>query len=227
VGATLTGTGTNREAVAAIYRRHSADVYGYIRSIVLDPHEAEDLMQQVFIKLMTAQPAVTGPDFAPWLLRVARNTAIDSMRRRRRTVLRDPHTWSEGGEAPDDEARRSLDGALRELSRCQRDALLLTDILGLTPDEAACRLGKSAGAVHMLNHRARRIVRDKLIGWGSAPCTQSARPKARSEPVRGAGERPGRPDRAEHASPQSLVGGEDESGRLAPAVHAQAAEGGR
>jgi RNA polymerase sigma-70 factor, ECF subfamily len=163
----------DRDAVAAIYRRHSAGIYGYIRSIVLDPHEAEDLMQQVFIKLMTAQPAVVGPDFAPWLLRVARNTAIDSLRRRRRTVLRDPHTWTPAGEAPDEEARRCLEDALRDLSRGQRDVLLLRDIVGLTPREAARRLGKSHGAVHMLHHRARRSVRDKLMAWGSGPCTRN------------------------------------------------------
>jgi RNA polymerase sigma-70 factor, ECF subfamily len=203
----------DRVEVEAIYRRHSAAIYGYIRSIVLDPHEAEDLMQQVFIKLMTAQPAVVGPDFAPWLLRVARNTAIDSLRRRRRTVLRDPHAWTPAGEAPDEEARRSLEDALRALSRGQRDVLLLRDIVGLTPREAARRLGKSDGAVHMLHHRARRSVCGTLMGWGSGPCTRKV---GRLEPVGAARERPGQPDRAEHASPQNLVGGDDESGGLAP-----------
>jgi RNA polymerase sigma-70 factor (ECF subfamily) len=161
-----------RTEVEAIYRRHSAGIYGYIRSIVLDPQEAEDLTHQVFIKLMTARPAVVGPDFAPWLLRVARNTAMDSLRRKRRTVLRDPHTWMRAGEAPDEDARRSLEAALRDLSRGQRDVLLLRDIVGLTPREVARRLGKTDGAVHMLHHRARRSITDKLTGWGCGPCTR-------------------------------------------------------
>lgn len=162
----------DREALAAIYRRYSPGIYGYIRSIVLDAYEAEDLTQQVFIKLMTVrQPSLAGRDFAPWLLRVARNAAIDSLRRGRRTQLRDPHTWTPGGIAPDQEARRSLEDALSVLSRGQRDVLLLTDVVGLTPRETARCLGKTNGAVNMLHHRARRIVRDRLAGSGSGPCT--------------------------------------------------------
>jgi RNA polymerase sigma-70 factor, ECF subfamily len=162
----------DREALAGIYRRYSPGIYGYIRSIVLDAYEAEDLTQQVFIKLMTVpRQSFAGPDFACWLLRVARNSAIDSLRRRRRTQLRDPHTWMPGGAAPDQEARRSLEDALSQLSRGQRDVLLLTDVVGLTPRETARCLGKTDGAVSMLHHRARRIVRDTLADSGSGPCT--------------------------------------------------------
>jgi RNA polymerase sigma-70 factor, ECF subfamily len=160
----------DREALAGIYRRYSPGIYGYIRSIVLDQHEAEDLTQQTFIKLMTARPS--GADLPAWLLRVARNAAIDSLRRRQRTLLRDPHAWMPGGTAPDEEVRRSLEDALSELSRGQRDVLVLTDMVGLTPREAARCLGKSDGAVHMLHHRARRIVRARLSRYGSAPCTR-------------------------------------------------------
>ncbi len=162
----------DRAALAGIYRRYSPGIYGYIRSIVLDTHEAEDLTQQVFIKLMTAQARLAGPELAPWLLRVARNSAIDSLRRSRRTQLRDPHEWKPGGVAPDEELRRCLEDALSELSRGQRDVLVLTDVVGLTPREAARCIGKSAGAVHMLHHRARRIVCDTLTRGGSAPCTR-------------------------------------------------------
>jgi RNA polymerase sigma-70 factor, ECF subfamily len=171
--------GGDREALAGVYTRYSHGIYGYIRSIVLDPHEAEDLTQQVFIKLMTArQTSFSGADFSAWLLRVARNTAVDCLRRRQRTLLRDPHEWTPGGAAPDEEARRSLDDALSALSRGQRDVLVLREVLGLTPQEAARCLGKSDGAVHMLHHRARRTVRERLSGCGSGPSTR--RPPARA-----------------------------------------------
>lgn len=169
----------DREALAGVYARYSHGIYGYIRSIVLDPHEAEDLTQQVFIKLMTARQTSLGrTDFSAWLLRVARNTAVDSLRRRRRTLLRDPHEWTAGGAAPDEEARRSLEDALSALSRGQRDVLVLREVLGLTPQEAARCLGKSDGAVHMLHHRANRAVRERLSGCGSGPSTR--RPDARA-----------------------------------------------
>lgn len=138
-----------------------------------DRHEAEDLTQQVFIKLMTARRSTyVGADFSAWLLRVARNTALDSLRRRRRTSLRDPHGWTPGGTAPDQEAWHALEEALSGLSRGQRDVLVLRDVVGLSPREAATCLGKSDGAVHMLHHRARRTVRERLSGCGSGPCTR-------------------------------------------------------
>jgi RNA polymerase sigma-70 factor, ECF subfamily len=163
----------DRQALAAVYARYSPGIYGYIRNIVRDRDEAEDLTQQVFLKLMTVRrgSSMRG-DFAPWLLRVARNTALDSLRRKRRTLLLDPHEWTPGGVAPDQDARRSLEDALATLSRGQRDVLVLRDVVGLTPREAGRYLGKSDGAVHMLHHRARCTVRDHLSGCESRPCTR-------------------------------------------------------
>ena len=169
----------DREALARVYALYSHGIYGYIRSIVLDPHEAEDLTQQVFIKLMTARKTSFGrTDFSAWLLCVARNTALDNLRRRRRTLLRDPHEWTPGGAAPDEEARRSLEDALSALSRGQRDVLVLREVLGLTPQEAARCIGKTDGAVHMLHHRARRTVRERLSRSGSGPSTRQPRARA-------------------------------------------------
>jgi RNA polymerase sigma-70 factor (ECF subfamily) len=159
------------EAVAELYARHSRGICGYIRSIVRDPHEAEDITQQVFLKLITASdPAPTY--FSAWLLRVARNAALDSLRRTKRTLVIDPQTWAPAGVAPDEETRRSLEEALALLSRGQRDVLLLRDVVGLTPHEAAELLGKSDGAVHMLHHRARRAVKAQLVERGSGPSTR-------------------------------------------------------
>jgi RNA polymerase sigma-70 factor, ECF subfamily len=165
--------GGDRQAFAAVYKRYSPGIYGYVRSIVRDADEAEDLTQQVFLKLMTAPHLSLPPGaFSPWLLRVARNTALDSLRRRRRMLLRDPHEWTPDTAAPDEEARRSLGDALSALSRGKRDVLVLRDVLGYTPGEAARCLGKSDGAVHMLHHRARRTVQERLSVCGSAPCTR-------------------------------------------------------
>jgi RNA polymerase sigma-70 factor, ECF subfamily len=167
--------GGDREAFAAVYARYSPGICGYIRSIVRDAYEAEDLTQQVFVKLITAPHlSFSAGDFAPWLLRVARNTALDSLRRRHRMLLRDPHEWTPDGTAPDEETRRSLREAMSTLSRGQRDVLVLRDVLGYAPGEAARCLGKSDGAVHMLHHRARRTVRERLSECGSAPSTRRA-----------------------------------------------------
>jgi RNA polymerase sigma-70 factor (ECF subfamily) len=65
--------------------RHKDNVYGYVRSIAREPTEAEDVTQQVFVKLMTRIQKY-GPRSVPflaWILRVARNVAIDHLRQRR------------------------------------------------------------------------------------------------------------------------------------------------
>ena len=59
-------------------------MFGYVSSIVRDEHEAEDVTQQVFIKLMTSPKVrVTRVPFSAWILRVARNLAVDHVRARR------------------------------------------------------------------------------------------------------------------------------------------------
>ncbi len=168
------------QAVAELYARYSHGIYTYVRTIVADRYEAEDVTQHVFLKLMTAagesNPVRT--DFSGWLLRVARNTALDSLRRNRRTLLLDPQEWAPAAVAPDQELRRSLEEAVGGLSQGQRDVLLLRDLLGLSPHEAAERLGKSEGAVQMLHHRARRSVCALLASSGRAPSTRSRRSEA-------------------------------------------------
>src|SRR3712207_9287355 len=65
---------------------------GYVRSIVRDEHEAEDITQHVFTKLLTVLPRYEQRDvpFSAWILRVARNVALDHLRSRRPTPTEDP-----------------------------------------------------------------------------------------------------------------------------------------
>jgi Sigma-70 region 2 len=72
-------------ALHFLYVRYADDVWGYVESIVRDRHEAEDVTQDVFAKLITAIATYEqreGP-FAAWLLRVARDAALDQFRSRR------------------------------------------------------------------------------------------------------------------------------------------------
>ena len=73
------------EAVRFLYIRYKDNVYSYVLSIVREPHEAEDVTQQVFMKLMSSiqkyEPRAV--PFTAWILRVARNLAIDQLRQRR------------------------------------------------------------------------------------------------------------------------------------------------
>src|ERR671922_190822 len=75
------------EAIRYLYVRYSHNIYGYIRSLVHDDHEAEDITQHVFAKLMTVLVKYDerGVPFFGWLLRLAHNAAIDHLRSRRAT----------------------------------------------------------------------------------------------------------------------------------------------
>jgi RNA polymerase sigma-70 factor, ECF subfamily len=166
--------GGDRDALRDIYVRYSHGVYGYVRSIVADDHEAEDVTQQVFLKLMTSLPSFTAgrAQFSAWILRVARNTAIDHLRRRHRVIASDPLEWRVGASAADADSPRQLRDAINALSSDQREVLVLRQVLGLTPDEVAGRLGKSSGAVHTLYYRARVAMRANLEGAGEVPVTR-------------------------------------------------------
>ena len=79
----------DREALRFLYVSYSHNIYGYVRSIVRDDHEAEDVTQHVFAKLMTTIGKYDdrGVPFFAWLLRMARNVAIDHLRANRLTPI--------------------------------------------------------------------------------------------------------------------------------------------
>ena len=67
----------DHEALRYLYVRYADNVYGYVNSIVRDDHEAEDVTQHVFAKLMVVLPKYEQREvpFFAWILRVARNVA--------------------------------------------------------------------------------------------------------------------------------------------------------
>src|SRR5947209_15606948 len=81
--------GGDHEALRYLYVSYSHNIYGYVRSIVRDDHEAEDVTQHVFAKLMTTIGKYDdrGVPFFAWLLRMARNVAIDHLRAHRATPI--------------------------------------------------------------------------------------------------------------------------------------------
>src|SRR3954453_123497 len=162
------------EAVSFLYIRYADNVYGYVRSIVRDDHEAEDVTQHVFAKLLTVivKYEERSLPFLAWVLRVARNTAIDHMRRSRRTVpCEEVRTLEEIDESGESDRLHSLSDALGELPQEQRNVLMLRHLVGLTPGEIAEELGRSKPSVHGLHHRARRALQRELTNAGLAPAT--------------------------------------------------------
>ncbi len=166
----------DREALRFLYVTYSDNIYGYVNSIVHDQHEAEDVTQQVFAKLMTAigKYQDRGVPFFAWLLRLARNVAIDHLRANRLTPTEnvlDPNLSS----AEDLDESMTVRVALATLPEEQREVVILRHLMGLTPGEIAVRMGRTEGSIHGLHHRGRRALQRELERLESAPRTHRPR----------------------------------------------------
>jgi RNA polymerase sigma-70 factor, ECF subfamily len=163
-------------ALHFLYVRFADDVCGYVASIVRDQHEAEDITHTLFVKLLTKIQRYEQRDvpFAAWILRVARNAALDHVRARREVPFEEVRTSDEGREDEDLERCQSLKLALDRLPSEQREVLVLRHIAGLTPGEIAQRLGKTESSIHGLHHRGRGALQAALRELEAGPLTAGA-----------------------------------------------------
>jgi len=162
----------DKEAVRFLYLKYADNVYGYVRSIVRDEYEAEDVTQQVFAKLIMVIGKYQEREvpFSAWILRVARNVAIDHVRQRRAIPCEEVREHCPEVDQ-DSERNRSLmlRDALATLPDDQRKVLVLRHVVGLTPGEIAGRLGRSEPSVHGLHHRGRGALRSALTEMACGP----------------------------------------------------------
>jgi RNA polymerase sigma-70 factor (ECF subfamily) len=159
------------DALRFLYLLYADNVYGYVLAIVRDEHDAEDITSEVFSRLPRALTRYTAgaTPFAAWLLRVARNAALDHLRAQRSVPCAEVHAVSEAVDLPARERLADLRAALAALPADQRQVVLLRLVAGMTPGEVADQLGRSVDAVHALQHRARRKLRRELTRQGWAP----------------------------------------------------------
>ena len=165
----------DQEALRYLYIRYADNVYGYVNSIVRDEHEAEDVTQHVFAKLMAVLPKYEQREvpFLAWVLRVARNVALDHVRQRRPIPCEEVRAADDACDEAHDRVM-TIKAALSELPEEQREVLVLRHVVGLSPGEIAVRLGKSEPSVHGLHHRGRGALRTALTGLDAAPATRAA-----------------------------------------------------
>ncbi len=163
----------DEDAIRFLYLRYADNVYGYVCSIVRDEHEAEDVTQLIFAKLLTSLPKYEPRlvPFSAWILRVAHNAAIDHVRARRAVPFAEVRSTETADTDLSWERGHDLRAALETLPAEQRDVIVMRFILGLSPTEIAERIGRSEDAVHGLQHRGRRALRAELTRTHSAPTT--------------------------------------------------------
>lgn len=167
----------DRDALGFLYARYADNVHCYVRRIVHDAHEAEDVTQQVFAKLMSAIVHYEEREvpFLAWILRVARNLAIDHIRRQRSVPVEEVYGAEEHCESPRKELMQDIREALSALPDDQREVLVLRHVAGFSPPEIARLTGRSEGSIHGLHHRGRRAMRAELTSRGAGPVTGAMR----------------------------------------------------
>jgi RNA polymerase sigma-70 factor (ECF subfamily) len=158
------GARSNPTAFATLYGRHRESVFLYLRARCTNDDDALDLTAVTFERALVALPKYrsVGAGFAAWLLRIARNAAIDHGRRQRARVA--PAALIEAASQPasdDPEAaaiasdeHRLLRALVRALPEPQRDALALRYSVGLTARQIGAVIGKSEEATQKLITRA-------------------------------------------------------------------------
>lgn len=159
------------DGIHYLYVRYADDVLRYVASFVRDPHEAEDITQNVFAKLIRAIHRYEEREvpFQAWILRVARNAALDHLRARRELPTEEVRVSEADPTQPGVECGQALRQALEDLPDDQREVLVLRHIVGLSPIEIAGTLNKTESSIHGLHHRGRRAVRAKLTQMGVEP----------------------------------------------------------
>ena len=159
------------QAFAVLYRRYLEPVYGYAFYLLGDHHDAEDVTERTFVSALAAIGRFrdTGSTFRSWLFRIAHNELANAMRSRRR------HRWTSIDAVPEpagavdpaeqlsghEDARR-LRRALQRLAPDRRQVVVLRIIDGLSARETGEVLGRSEGAVRVLQHRALREMATHL-----------------------------------------------------------------
>lgn len=156
----------DREAFARLYSLTRGAVYALALSLLRDAHEAQDVAQDVYVKVWESAPAYR-PQGSPmaWLLTVARNLARSRLRQSGRQIALDEEAWNAiPAAAPDVEDRQLLQGALARLGAEEREIVLLHAVTGLKHREIAQLLELPLSTVLSKYHRGLKKLRAQMKG---------------------------------------------------------------
>jgi RNA polymerase sigma-70 factor (ECF subfamily) len=158
---------------SVLVQRHNRKLYRVARSILQDEYEAEDVVQQTHLSAYLHLHQFQGRSkFSTWIGRIARREATARLRARGRlaepAAIEDvPAPESQRGSPEESASRRelirALEYAIDELPHPYRAALVLRYVEDLDTDEAAEWLGVSEGNLRVLLHRARLLLRERIL----------------------------------------------------------------
>ncbi|MBU9721941.1 MULTISPECIES: RNA polymerase sigma factor [Bacillaceae] len=152
------------------YKKHSNDVYKFIFYFIYDKEQAKDIMQDTFIKAYNNLETFNGENPKSWLYKIARNLAIDYMRRNKLKAYLTPTISKSLSSTPEEsfslnEQEKELYRALEKLKRPYREVIILRKIKELSIMETAQILGWSESKVKTnlsrgLNHLKNQLEKE-------------------------------------------------------------------
>lgn len=172
--------GGDTAAFELIMRRYNRRLFRIARGILRDDGEAEDCVQETYVRAWFAMAQFRGPaGFASWLCRIATNEALMRRRRlaRRWTAINSTSDETTGAERMEEipatvpgpaaqlherQIRQLLEAAIDKLPDGCRDAFVLREVEQMTVAETAGCLGIEEGAVKTRVHRARKLLQRSL-----------------------------------------------------------------
>jgi RNA polymerase sigma-70 factor, ECF subfamily len=161
----------DRRALEELYLLHFDRIYSYLHISVGNRHDAEDLTNQTFVKMLESIGRFEWRKvpISAWLFRIAHNLAMDHFRASRRLQpeeeLPEPEHVAE--QSAEEEAfqaigRRSMLAMIENLSHDQQQVLTLKFVFNFGNSEVATILGKTEGAIKSLQHRALATLHRQL-----------------------------------------------------------------
>lgn len=180
----------NKEAFAQLLDQNSDHIYRLALKMVGNTQDAEDVLQETFIKAFNNIDQFGGRSkVSTWLYRIAVNESLIHLRRRKgNTIQLDKEIQTDQGdtiprqivdwcclpekELLSSEAREHIEEAIQNLSDSNRAAFLLRDVEGLSTREAAESLDISESALKVRLMRARMQLRDELTGFFAEKMTR-------------------------------------------------------
>ena len=155
-------------AFSSLYRGASRALWSYVYRVTGNAADAEDIVQEAFLRLLRADLGPTEEDSRRYLYRVASNLVVDRWRSRKRRDEHEEHSVvSEavygGGQA---DADQDVARTFAELTSRERALLWLAYVEGESHEEMAASLGLGRRSIKVLLFRARRRLRDLLKARG-------------------------------------------------------------